>query len=202
MGGMASRALRLSRHLRPENAPMDTTPQERLGTLSRLQDDLLHRLAKDRSGTELQLIHQLEEIWLHEKGSEARNLILAAISVVGSALQEGEDFPAEGKQKMERAETMFRKLREQYPSWSEPCFKLSEVAYLQGDIVSSKNFCRQALLLKPKHVGALIGLATAQLILDETNEAFEVLEMLSKVHPASADRIAKRAYALIVRRAR
>lgn len=145
-------------------------------------DDLFKRLASARDLEEAQGIEgAIERVWLRS-GSDTADLLMSRALTAW----QGKDFRV--------ARSLLDRIVALEPNWAEGWNKRATLRFLTDDAKGSRGDAERALLLEPRHYGALAGLA---LILEQTGDKKRALEALRKAkalnprHKDIADKVEK-----------
>jgi len=85
--------------------------------------------------------------------------------------------------RLEEAETTFTQVIERLPAFAEGWNKRATVRYLARNFAGSIEDCRQTLVRKPHHFGALSGQGLCHLALGQSREAARMFRRALEVHP-------------------
>ena len=85
--------------------------------------------------------------------------------------------------RLAEAETTFTEVIERLPTFAEGWNKRATVRYLARNFAGSIEDCRQTLLLKPHHFGALSGQGLCHLALGQPRDAAQLFRRALHVHP-------------------
>jgi tetratricopeptide (TPR) repeat protein len=87
------------------------------------------------------------------------------------------------RQQLRKAEAVFTEIISSAPDFAEGWNKRATVRYLANDFAASIADCRETLLRKPYHFGALSGQGLCHLALGEYREAAVMFRRALAVHP-------------------
>lgn len=114
----------------------------------------------------------LWEIWLSERGREARESIDDGIR----ALNRG---------KISQARDVFRYLMVLYPDWAEPANKLAMLFFFIDRPADTLELCQRVVALKPNHFAAWNSMAMAAIQIRDWETAKLAAEWAVKLFPGS-----------------
>ncbi len=142
------------------------TPAERAARLDTLFAELAEPGREDWQKVE----GQINAIWTHS-GSASMDLLLRR----GNEALKAEDYPA--------AVEHFSALIEMAPDFPEGWNARATTFYLMGEFSLSMADIEHVLVLEPRHVGALSGLAAIFEAMDEPKLALKALEAVHALNP-------------------
>ena len=146
-----------------------TEAAERLAEL-RAEPALTDCLASNNDVTVHLATSSLWEIWLNERGPEARREMDRGIELLNQG-------------RLEAALEAFSRLAEEYPDWAEPLNKQATVLYMLGSSLASLRLCRKVVELKPNHFGAWNGRALCAAQLEKWREALTAARHAHRLQP-------------------
>jgi tetratricopeptide (TPR) repeat protein len=114
----------------------------------------------------------LWEVWLNERGPEARREMDRGIELLNQG-------------RLEAALEAFARLAEEYPDWAEPLNKQATVLYMLGSSLASLRLCRKVVELKPNHFGAWNGRALCAAQLEKWREALTAARRAHRLQPSA-----------------
>jgi tetratricopeptide (TPR) repeat protein len=95
----------------------------------------------------------------------------------------GQGIEAMERQELEEARALFTRIIERAPDFAEGWNKRATVRYLARDYVDSIADCRETLVRKPHHFGALSGQALCHMALGQYGEAAMLCRRALAIHP-------------------
>ena len=125
------------------------------------------------------IVEELWKEWTSAHNNEDEKALMA------------EGISAMSKGNLDRAESLFTKLIEVNPYFTEAWNKRATLRFMAWDFEGSLNDVKQVLVLEPRHFGALSGLGMIYLRLGDPESALKAYENLAHIFPSNADAIQK-----------
>ncbi len=149
-----------------------TEAAQRLAALG-AEEALTDCLASQNELTVHLAVASLWEVWLNERGPEARREMDRGIELLNQG-------------RLETALEAFSRLAEEYPDWAEPLNKQATVLYMLGSSLASLRLCRKVVEMKPNHFGAWNGRALCAAQLEKWREALTAARRAHRLQPSAS----------------
>jgi len=107
------------------------------------EGNLLFMLTEGNRTLSESALRFLRNLWRNEQGPEAARKL------------EYIDVRMKREAGLDRIADDLKELRQAYPEWAEPCFRLALVSFVQGNYNRSVALCEESLMNKPWHEGAI-----------------------------------------------
>ncbi|MFT6963112.1 MAG: tetratricopeptide (TPR) repeat protein [Flammeovirgaceae bacterium] len=134
-------------------------------------DSYFERLKHEKSQSGIgQVIDKIWQLWLWSGDSEIDYLMETGCSLISNKKYEG-------------AISTFTEIIKKAPAYAEGWNKRATTYYLKGDYQEAIDDIQQTLAIEARHFGALSGLATIYLILNNHAGALDTFRKLYEIYP-------------------
>ncbi len=109
-------------------------------------------------------------LWIRHSNEEAAGLMVAAIEAMAAGA-------------FDLATPILDRLVDDYPDWSEAWNKRATIAFAEKRDVDGLRDIQRALIIEPRHFGAMIGFAQICIRHRRFSEAKAAFEVARRIHP-------------------